>query len=232
MCVSAKSLKVLDDDGSFFNEELFKEWCNLLYKFSFQTISILREEIGNIEGIHFEINTVLIEEVVYDAMIGLKTIVASDNNDVEAPNPFKIAAYLAYWFIRHKPILFRADSRLDINSIPLNSQIDEEHKRAIIADMKHLNEVAAARFMLRYIFEVDCKKPFCTVKRSQKLKGKGYFCFDCFADMFDAIHEKLKYFITYRDISPKVLEHFLEAYTLHPYLPYTADLWSTRESER
>lgn len=228
-CVSVEYLKVLGSDDHYFNKDRFKEWCNLLYNFSHDSIEILHEEIGNVEGIAFEINTVLIQEAVYDAMIGLKTIVASENNEVQSPNPFKIAAYLAYWFVRHKPIIFRAESGLDINSIQLNLRIAEEDRLEIINEIKHLNEVVATRFMLRYIFEVDSQKPLCTTKKAKSLKAQGRFCFDCFEDMFAAVYEKLKYYITYREISPKILEHFLEAYTLHPYLPYTTDLWNTEE---
>lgn len=231
MDVVANSLDVLDEgDQSFFNKSLFKDWTNKLYEFSYSTIEILREEIGNVEGVSFEINYTLLQEVVYDAIIGLKTIVVSKNNTVEAPNPFKIAAYLAYWFVRHKPIIFRAENKVRVDDLQFASYVDEENRKAAIVEMKHLNEVAVARFMLSYIFRVNCKKPVCEDSRICHLQKKGKLYFDSFGDMFDAVYDKLVYHLTYREISPKILEHFLEAYTLHPYLPYTTDLWNTERS--
>lgn len=225
--VTVKNLPVLDN--SFFTEARFKNWYNTLLSFAGETINVLCDEIGNIEGIHFEINHVLLKEVVYDAMIGLKTIVVSDNNMIEAPNPFKIAAYLGYWFLRHKPIVFRVANNVDIENIVFPPNIDENQRNYIISDIKHLNEVAVTHFLLRYIFKIDCKKPVCGNFCFLNVKKTGNFYFDSFDDMFETIYDKLKYYLTYRAISPKTIEHFLEAYTLHPYLPYTCDLWNTEE---
>ena len=224
-CVFAEALSVLDDN--FFTEERFKEWYNILLDFSEASINTLREETGNVKGVSYEINTVLLQEVVYDAMIGLKTIVVSDNNAVEAPNPFKIASYLGYWFLRHKPILFRAENNLNIDEIVFADDVDDEDRKYIIVEMKHLNEVTVARFLLRYIFKVESAKPLCSNRRFKRIKSRGCIYFDSFPDMLETIYEKLKYHLTYRDISPKTIEHFLEAYTLHPYMPYTCDLWNT-----
>lgn len=225
-CVFADELSVLDDD--FFNEERFKEWYNILLSFAGETINELRDRTGNIDGVLYEINTVLLKEVVYDAMIGLKTIVVCDNNEVKAPNPFKIASYLGYWFLRHKPIIFRAVKDIDIDQLAFPPNVSEQQRKDIIFDMKHLNEVAATRFLLRYIFDMN-KKPVCGKICYLNAKNKGNFYFDSFSEMLAIIYEKLKYYLTYRAISPKTIEHFLEAYTLHPYLPYTCDLWNTKE---
>ncbi len=227
--VFADSLPVLDDE--FFTEERFQEWYNTLLEFAGETINILREETGNISGISFEINTVLLQEVVYDAMIGLKTIVISDNNTVKAPNPFKVASYLGYWFLRHKPIIFRVEKNLNINEVIFPSDVDENSKKDIIVEIKHLNEVAVARFLLRYIFKLESPKPICDNRRFNKIKSTGCVYFNSFPEMLNTIYEKLKYHLTYRDISPKTIEHFLEAYTLHPYMPYTCDLWNTQETD-
>lgn len=226
--VTVKDLTVLE--GSFFTEERFRQWYNMLLNFAAETINVLCDEIGNIEGISFEINQILLKEVVYDAMIGLKTIVASKNNTIEAPNPFKVAAYLGYWFLRHKPIIFRATDSIDLENIVFPPEIDEDRRKHIISDIKHLNEVAVTHFLLRYIFKTECKnKPVCGKLCFLKVKNTANFYFDSFEDMFKTIYDKLKYHLTYRAISPKTIEHFLEAYTLHPYLPYTCDLWNTEE---
>lgn len=154
--VIIKDLPVLDND--FFTETRFKEWYNMLLCFAVETRNVLCDEIGNIDGLDFEINQVLLREVIYDAMIGLKTIVVSKNNDIEAPNPFKIAAYLGYWFLRHKPIIFRVDKNFDIENIIFPPSINNEQRKYLIYKIKHLNEVAVTNFLLRYIFRTDCKK--------------------------------------------------------------------------
>lgn len=227
-CVFADALSVLDD--KFFTEERFKEWYNMLLAFAVESINLLREETGNIKDVSYEVNTVLLHEVVYDAMIGLKTIVISDNNTVNEPNPFKIASYLGYWFLRHKPIIFRVKTGLNIDEISFAEDVDPADRKSIIVEMKHMNEVAVSRFLLRYIFKVECARPLCTRRRFRRIKATGCVFFDSFPDMLLAIFEKLKYHLTYRDISPKIIEHFLEAYTLHPYVPYTCDLWNTEEN--
>lgn len=224
--VFADELPVLDDE--FFTETLFKEWYNTLLIFSGETINELRERTGNISDIVYEINTVLLKEVVYDAMIGLKTIVISENNEVKKPNPFKIAAYLGYWFLRHKPIIFRVKTDIDIDNIVFPSDLSLQQKRNVISDMKHLNEVTVTNFLLSYIFDIG-QKPVCKTLCLRAVKSKGNFGFTNFEEMLEVIYKKLRYYLTYRTITPKTIEHFLEAYTLHPYLPYTCDLWKTEE---
>lgn len=224
-CVLSKPLAVLDDN--FFTEEKFREWYNMLLDFSEASINLLREETGNIMGISYEVNTVLLREVVYDAIIGLKTIVDSDNNEVKEPNAFKIASYLGYWFLRHKPILFRVEKNLNIDEIVFGNNAAEADRNDIIVDIKHMNELVVARFLLRYIFQIDSSRPLCTPLKFKSIKARGCIYFDNFPDMLETIYAKLKYHLTYRDIAPKTIEHFLEAYTLHPYLPYTCDLWNS-----
>lgn len=229
-CVCAEALPVLDND--FFTENRFIEWYNMMLSFSEATINELREQTGNIRGVAYEINTVLLQEVVYDAMIGLKTIVVSENNKVCAPNPFKIASYLGYWFLRHKPILFRVENNLKVDELVFADDMDAEERERIIFEMKHLNEVTVANFLLRYIFKVESAKPLCSNLRFKFIKSKGCIYFTSFKEMLATIYEKLTYHLTYRDISPKIIEHFLEAYTLHPYMPYTCDLWNTEEENQ
>ena len=224
--VFVSELEVLDE--AVFTQERFSKWYNILVDFAVESIDTLREEIGNIDGITYEINTVLLHEVVFDAIVGLKTIVTSENNEVEAPNPFKIAAYLGYWFLRHKPIIFRAEQNFDVEELFEDGGYDENKRKEIIMDIKHLNEVAVARFLISYIFKVDAS-PVCKKNQFKKIKSSGCMFFDNFEDMLDTVFEKLKYFLTYREISPKTIEHFLEAYSLHPYLPYRCDLWNTEE---
>ena len=227
-CVLTRELEVLDD--KFFTKDRYKEWYNLLLGFAVDSINLLREETGNINGIAFEVNTVMLHEAIYDAIVGMKTIVMSFNNTVEEPNPFKIASYLGYWFLKHKPIVFRAASNLDIDKVITSKSVSEA--KAIIMDIKHLNEVAVARFLLRYIFVIDNVKPICNKCRFKTVKNANNLSCNSFNEMLTNVFDKLKYHLTYRSISPKVIEHFLEAYTLHPYLPYTCDLWNTENDNK
>ena len=222
------SLDAIQSD--FFNETRFKEWYNILAIFSVEYINTLTEKIGNIIGIQYEINYTLLREVVYDAMIGLQTVVTSKNNGVEKPNPFKIAAYLGYWFIRHKPIYFRTMRDFDIENLTPATPLQPSEIKEVINNMKHANEYVAATFLLRYIFDTS-QNPVCEKYELQKVKRTGCFYFENFEDMLRVIHSKLKYHLTYREISPKVIEHILEAYTLHPYAPYTSDFWNPNEEK-
>ena len=170
--VIIEDLPVLDND--FFTENRFKEWYNMLLCFAIETKNVLCDEIGNIDGLDFEINEVLLKEVIYDAMIGLKTIVVSENNKVKAPNPFKIAAYLGYWFLRHKPLIFRVVRNFDVEKIVFPSNISADEQKYLIYKIKHLNEVAVTNFLLRYIFKIDCKnRPTCGKLCYLKVKSKS-----------------------------------------------------------
>lgn len=231
--ILTQPLKAFDEDkNGFFTEEKFKEWYNLLLDFTLESIDELMSLTGAINGFTYELNKTLLREVIYDAMIGLKTIVVSKHNTVHQPNPFKIAAYLGYWFLRHKPILFRAESDLKLETLKFNlDEDDEDDRNAIIFEMKHLNEVTVARFILRYIFNLN-GKPMCDNKTCKRIKKCGNFCFDDFSDMFMTLFYKLVYHLCYRELSPKIIEHFLEAYTLHPHLPCTNDLWGPGENDQ
>ena len=229
--VLARELPVLDND--FFNQELFAKWYNELYLCTKKVLGQFKKELGNIEGFGYQINPIILREVVYDAIIGLKKIVLSENNEVVRPNPFKISAHLGYWFIRHKPIMFCQwddDYKLENTRFKDKIEDDQELKLTTIWEVKHINEVVAATFMIRYIFATD-KKVVCSNTNLKKLKNTGNFYFEDFNELGNAVIDKLKYHITYRCITPEILEHFLEGYTLHPIWDLTAKLWEADEEE-
>lgn len=229
--VLARRLPVLDDD--FFTKELFAKWYNDLYVCIDAVLRLFKKELGNVEGFYYQLNPTILKEVVYDAIIGLRKIVLSENNEVSEPNPFKIASHLGYWFIRHKPIMFcQWDTKFDLEMIKFKDHIqnDEELKLTTIWEIKHINEIVAAAFMVRYIFLVD--EIICDVSSLKEVKKTGKFYFKDFNELSDAVIDKLRYHISYRCITPEVLEHFLEGYTLHPIWKLTAKLWEAEENEK
>ena len=191
--------------------------------------------MGNIEGFYYQLNPTVLEEVIYDAIIGLRKIVLSENNDVTEPNPFKIASHLGYWFVRHKPIMFcQWKTNFDLEKIKFSDKIesDPELKLAAIWEIKHINEIVAVTFMIRYIFKIDDENNIiCDKKELKKFKNKGKFYFNDFSELGNAVFDKLKYHISYRSITPEIIEHFLEGYTLHPIWELTANLWEAEENE-
>lgn len=228
--VLARNLDVLDD--GFFDEALFAEWYNDLYECTENMLDHFKKVLGNIEGFYYQLNPIVLKEVVYDAIIGLRKIVQSKNNDVEEPNPFKIASHLGYWYIRHKPIMFcQWDKDFDLEQIVFKKDIqnDEELKLVTIWEIKHFNEVVAVAFMLRYIFLFGEKETICGDKECKKFKNTGKYYFNDFEELSDAVIDKLRYHVTYRCITPEVLEHFLEGYTMHPIWELTEKLWEAEE---
>ncbi len=229
--VLAKNLRVLDD--GFFNKQLFAKWYNDLYSCTQSTLGEFKKTLGNVEGFYYQLNPTMLEEVVYDAIIGLRKIVLSENNDVTEPNPFKIAAHLGYWFIRHKPIMFcQWENDFSFEDITFRDAIenDNELKMAAIWEIKHINEIVATTFMIRYIFKINNESNIvCGKKNLKNVQKKGNFYFQDFNELSDAVMDKLKYHISYRCITPEVIEHFLEGYTLHPIWELTANLWEAEE---
>ncbi|MDE6284755.1 MAG: hypothetical protein K2M17_03330, partial [Bacilli bacterium] len=224
-----------DNKNPFFTKELFKKWYDDLYDCARYTVDTFKENsLGHLVGVNYDLNPILLREVIYDAIIGLKKIVKSDNNRVEKPSAFKIAAHLGYWIVRHKPIMFLCfDENIDLNNYTFMPDIQslDEMRRSTIWEMKHINELFAVNFMLRYIFDTNKKAIICKTIEFKKVKKTGTFCFDSFPEMGNVIADLLKYHLAYRSISPEVLEHVLEGYTLHPNWKMTGNLWSEDEDE-
>ena len=65
-----------------------------------------------------------------------------------------------------------------------------------------------------------------------KAKEKENFSFTDFEEMRETILKKLTYYFSYRAITPKVIEHILEAYTFHPAWGLTGAHWNKKEEEK
>ena len=103
-------------DGDFFTEEKALVWKDHLLNCYEAVRQELDDQLDFSCEIEFYINIALLQETFYDAIIGMRKIVSSDNNKIERPNSFKVAAYISCWWLRHKPAWFHYGSDFDYNS--------------------------------------------------------------------------------------------------------------------
>lgn len=196
----------------------------------------LRAKIDPVSAIHFNLSASLLDEVIVDAIIGMRKITESDNNSVSDPNPFKIAAYLSYWWLRHKPVslYYSKECRLEnvqiLTDSSMTSEKEKEQKRQELCwQLKHINELVAVQMVSTYIF--DFENVVCDGTVCNMLKDNNYaqFAFEGFEDMREVFLKKLTYYFSYRAIAPKIIEHMLEAYTFHPAWGLTGAHWGEKE---
>lgn len=220
-------------DEKVFTKQRMREWEKNLRDAYSDVLDEMQSKMSKESPIQFFMNFSLLEETVVDAVIGMRKIVNSDNNFVEEPNAFKIVAYLTYWFLRHKPISthFPEDFRLEDVKIQNTQNFSDgdmqEECRRFAWQLKHINEYVAAQFALTYIFDFD--REICKMhdyKRIQRTDEKKII-FDDFDDMKIKMFDKFIYYLSYRAIAPKVIEHILEAYTFHPAWGLTGAHWNT-----
>jgi hypothetical protein len=229
--VFLEKINVLDDEK--FTEELFNKWKTHLINSYVAIYKEFKSKLDPCSGVLFFASKSLIEEVIIDAVIGLKKIIDSKTHEVEFPNSFKIAAYLAYWWLRHKPVslhyhpLEHSLEGIEILNDDRYSSEEEKEKerRKTVWELKHINELIAVQIVITYIFDLDncvCGKQNCEkIKRSE-----NNFQFDDFEEMLSVLLKKLTYYFSYRPITPKVIEHILEGYTFHPAWKLTGPHWS------
>lgn len=191
--------------------------------------------LDNDSPICFNLSISLLDEVLFDAIIGMRKIVDSSNNCVESPNSFKIAAYLSYWWLRHKPVYlhYPIGFRLEDAKIVRDEKVSDEEYDKKCNDfswqLKHINELVAVQMVSTFIFDFEhtlCDKAVCAMI---KHKEKDKFCFTDFEEMRNDILKKLTYYFSYRAIAPKMIEHILEGYTFHPAWGLTGKHWNTGE---
>ena len=226
--VFLKRIDVIDEN---FTEEMTDKWRNHLLDSYENVFKQIKPKIDYSSSISFFLSNSLLEEVIVDAIIGLKKITGSQVHSVPFPNTFKIAAYLAYWWLRHKPVSlhYGINHTLEdaqINGVDgLDKETAELERQKLIWKLKHINEIIAVQIVMSFIFRFD--KVFCSKTECKRLKGlDGNFTFDDFETMKEIILQKLIYYFSYRPITPKVIEHILEAYTLHPAWSLTGPHWA------
>ena len=221
-------LNHIDVIDELFTKSILTEWRNNLI----QAYKIVRSEIAekfdSSFPLKFFISKSLLEDVIVDAVMGLKKIVNSPYNSVRFPNTFKIASHLSYWWLRHKPVSLYYPKGYYLEYIVLaeNEYADEEKARKeLVWNLKHINELIAVHLCVSYIF--DTTDVVCNEKQCKKLKrADNNFKFDDFEDMTAIMLQKLTYYFSYRPITTEVIEHILEGYTLHPIWKLTGPLWA------
>jgi hypothetical protein len=230
--VFLKSVDVIDKD--LFTEEVADKWKAHMLNSYEDVFHGIRERIDPISSIKFFVSKSLIEEVIVDAIIGLQKITNSKTHTVRFPNTFKVAAYLAYWWLRHKPVSIHYPNGYFLENVQIHSkkgqdaETIEKDRQKTIWRLKHINELIAVQIVMSFIFRFD--KVVCSRKECKRVgKSDKNFSFDDFEVMKTVILQKLTYYFSYRPITPKVIEHILEGYTFHPAWGLTGKQWATEE---
>lgn len=241
-------LEEVSIEDEFFTKERILEWKVFISECCRDVCNALFDKLDIKSGVCYFVNKALIEESIYDAIIGMKKIINSSPNPVVKPNIFKISAYLSYWFLRHKPIsiLFNLKTTdmtgkaviVDFKDLVIPKDgIDKDY---LIWQLNHINEMVAVGFASSFIFDfsqVVCDDKRCkfiikeSKKNSDASTGKnGFFGFSSFEEQREFITDKLTYYFSYRAIAPKVIEHILEGYAFHPAWQLTGAHWNTHDN--
>lgn len=227
-CVQIDYVKITNDD--FFTEERLSKWRLFIAKCCRDICEGLIGKVNPKYYVSYFVSEALLYEVVGDAVIGMAKIIDKTPHPIERPNAFKIAAYLGYWFLRHKPISVLYPSYVDLNEIDVVENINVDAKY-LSWQLKHINELVAVNIVTTFIFDFD--KEICTKKQCKMIKEKNVyneeaaFEFDDFSHQRKIILQKLTYYFAYRAIAPKVIEHILEGYAFHPAWALTGLHWNT-----
>ena len=220
-----------------FTEEVADEWKKHLLNSYEDVYNSMKAIIDPVSPIKFFASKSLIEETILDTIIGLKKVTGSSVHEVRFPNAFKIAAYLAYWWLRHKPISLHYPKEFFLEDVVIKPEENqskaeaEVERKKTIWRLKHINELIAVQMVMTYIFRFDetvCNTSQCGVIKEMSDDG---FVFKDFDSMKTVILHKLTYYFSYRPIAPKIIEHILEGYTFHPAWKLTGKLWSTEDAQ-
>lgn len=227
--ISYGEVPVYDDD--FFTKARAKQWKNYFTICYDEVRKKLKTKMDSTCMIEFFLDYSLLRESIIDAIIGMKKIVDSKNNKVEKPNYFKLASYLSYWWLRHKPVSIHYPKNFNLNKDVTTIDKDEEERKKLIWQLKHINEIVAVNFTLTFIF--DFKNQIYSDKLCAKLKedDNTNFVFESFDEMRKVMMDKLTYYFCYRAIAPKIIEHILEGYTFHPAWALTGPHWRINDED-
>lgn len=229
--------KVKVYDKEIFTHERAHEWKSHILDSYVEIYNGFKKKLMPDCPVCFFLDESLLDEVIIDAIIGMRKITDSEFNAVENPNSFKIISYLTYWWLRHKPVSIHYPEEFRVEETRIKKkehESDEQYEydcQKAIWQLKHINELVAVEMLVTYIFDfsrVLCGEQEC--KRIMRAE-QGNFCFADFNEMRDVILRKLTYYFAYRTIAPKVIEHLLEAYTFHPAWGLTAPQWAENEEE-
>lgn len=225
----------IDVIDTIFTKEKILEWKKHIVASYENVLHRFKKELDPINHIQFFLNESLLDEVLIDAVIGMKKITDSKFNAVESPNAFKIAAYIAYWWLRHKPVSlhFNEGFRLEEATIVKTEKIDNEAYnegcKKIRWRLKHVNELVAVHIVMTYIFNFE--NQLCKEKQCKQIKNmdNNSFPLQNFEQMEKIFSDKLLYYFSYRALAPKIIEQILEAATFHPAWALTGSQWGSEE---
>ena len=233
--VFLKSVDVYDE--KVFTKERSHSWKEHIlnsYEDVYNGLKTKMDETNAIIG--FAINKPLLDEVIIDAIIGMRKITDSKYTSIEDPNAFKIISYLAYWWLRHKPVSIHFPKGFQLNELLISGEYTSEEakeyeRQKLIWQLKHVNELVAVQMVITYIFNFE--KVLCNDKICKKIKSSESekFCFQNFDEMKEVILKKLTYYFSYRALAPKMIEHILEGYTFHPAWGLTGVQWASASGE-
>jgi len=218
-------------DDKVFTDERLRGWRDHLFESYKEIHKRLEEEIDDSFPHGFFLSESLLKEVIIDATIGMRKITDSENNNVADPNAFKEASYLAYWWLRHKPVSVHYAPEVTLDDVVVRGDgemSEEERARArekMAWYLKHVNELVAVQAVCSYLF--DFSKEVCRSREFSKVKKSNDcgFAFESFEEMKNEIVDDLTYYFAYRAIAPKMIEQVLEAYTFHPAWGLTGNHW-------
>jgi len=90
-------------DSKVFTESKVAEWREHLLDSYEDVLHPIKAKIDSVSPLKFFVCDSLINEVLANAVIGMRKVI-DGAHPIESPNIFKIAAYLTYWWLRHKPV--------------------------------------------------------------------------------------------------------------------------------
>ena len=214
---------LIDDD--VFSESTVRKWRNHLLDSYEEVFRLIKAQIDSVSSLKFFISDTLVNEAIADAIIGLRKVIYGAH-PIENPNAFKVASYLAYWWLRHKPVSIHYPKNYSLETVQIvDGEYDKENEQQkVVWRLKHINELVAVQIVVSYIFNFS--KALCGKHECKRIKkAGGSFSFVDFEEMKTALLQKLTYYFSYRAITPKVIEHILEGYTFHPAWDLTGKMW-------
>ncbi len=231
--VHISSVDVFDD--KVFTRDKAIVWKDHMLSSAEKVLNALFAKIDHTSEMTYFVSKSLVDEVSVDAIIGMRKIVKSNTHEVDDPNAFKIAAYLGYWWLRHKPVSIIYSKASSLEEVQIlgehcvredEQELYELERQKTIWRLKHINELIAVEMVTSYIFDFD--NVLCDEKDCKRLKKKSANAdFPSFDQMMLTIMQKLTYYFAYRAIAPKVIEHILEGYTFHPAWGLTGSYWNS-----
>jgi len=227
-CIHAEYVKITNDN--FFTKKQLSTWRIFIANCCCDICEKTIEKVDPSCEITYFLSASLVNEVIGDAVIGMGKIIDKTPHPIEQPNAFKIASYLSYWFLRHKPISVIYPKTTDLDKIQVASGVKTDAKY-LSWQLKHMNESVAVNIATSYIF--DFEKELCDITQCCNIKKKNIcndipaFNFDNYNQQRQIMLQKLTYYFAYRAIAPKIIEHILEGYAFHPAWYLTGPHWNT-----